>query len=87
MRKRVEAALAKRLKIAGLRQAEAGEKPDVLVRYQGDIGEGETITTSSGAASLWGVARSSVISARSRIRTAARQSRIRRRKARSSRAN
>jgi hypothetical protein len=49
MRQRIEAALATRLKKAGLRRVEAGEQPDLLVRYQGDIGSGKTVVTSSGS--------------------------------------
>lgn len=48
-RDRVEKALAKRMSVAGFREVAAGEKPDVLVRYQGDIGSGGTVVTSNGA--------------------------------------
>jgi hypothetical protein len=51
MRERVQAALAKRLRNAGLREATGDEKPDVLVSYKGDVGEGKTVTTSNGAVS------------------------------------
>ena len=53
MRDRVEAGLVGCLKRAGLRQAGPDEKPDVLVRYQGDIGSGKTITTSAGSVPNW----------------------------------
>ena len=49
MRQRVEHALAVRLKTAGLVPATVDQKPDVLVRYQGDIGDGKDITTSLGS--------------------------------------
>jgi len=49
MRQRVEHALAVRLKTAGLLPATADEKPDLFVRYQGDIGTGKEITTSLGS--------------------------------------
>jgi len=51
MRERVQNALAKRLRTAGLRPAEGTEKPDLLVSYKGDVGEGQRITTSNGAVS------------------------------------
>jgi hypothetical protein len=49
MRQRVEHALSVRLKTAGLVPATGDQKPDVLVRYAGDIGDGKDITTSLGA--------------------------------------
>ncbi len=49
MRERVEGALAGELRNAGLRPADPGESPDLLVRYQGDIGTGKTVTTSAGS--------------------------------------
>ena len=51
MRERVQNALAKRLKNAGLREAAGDEKPDLLVSYKGDVGEGKIVTTSNGAVS------------------------------------
>jgi hypothetical protein len=53
MRERVEKALAIRLREAGLSQAGADGTPDVLVRYQGDIGQGKTGTTSVDSAYYW----------------------------------
>lgn len=53
VRERVEKALTDRLRVAGLVPASEGQKPDVLVRYQGDIGTGKTITTSAGALANW----------------------------------
>jgi len=49
MRERVEHAIAVRLKTAGLVPVTGDAKPDLLVRYQGDIGDGKEITTSLGA--------------------------------------
>ena len=49
MRERVEHALTVRLKTAGLLPALADEKPDLYVRYQGDIGNGKEVTTSLGS--------------------------------------
>ncbi len=48
MRDRVQKALAGHLLGVGLRPAEAGEAPDLLVRYGGDTGTGKTVTTSEG---------------------------------------
>jgi len=53
MRGRVEHVLAARLEDAGLRRAAEGETPDLLVRYQGDVGTGKTINTSAGALANW----------------------------------
>ncbi len=52
-RQRVEAAVAQRLREAGLRPAEEGQAPDLLVRYRGDIGTGKTVTTSAGSIANW----------------------------------
>ena len=49
MRERVQHAIAVRLKTAGLLPVTGDEKPDLYVRYQGDIGEGQEITTSAGS--------------------------------------
>ena len=49
MRERVERALTVRLKTAGLLPVTGDEKPDLYVRYQGDIGEGKEVTTSLGS--------------------------------------
>lgn len=49
MRERVEHAISVRLKTAGLVPTAADRKPDLLVRYQGDVGDGKEITTSLGA--------------------------------------
>ena len=51
MRERVEAAVAKRLRTAGLLPAKPDEKPDLLVTYRGDRGEGKRIQTSQGGLS------------------------------------
>jgi hypothetical protein len=48
MRERVEQALAGRLKNAGLQPAGPNENPDVLVRYEGDLGTGKTRTMTEG---------------------------------------
>jgi hypothetical protein len=53
MRERVEKALAIRLREAGLTEAGPSATPDVLVRYQGDIGQGKTGTTSVDSAYYW----------------------------------
>jgi hypothetical protein len=53
MRERVEKALAIRLREAGLTEAGPDATPDVLVRYQGDIGQGKTGTTSVDSAYYW----------------------------------
>jgi len=53
MRERVEKALAIRLREAGMTQAEAGAAADVLVRYQGDIGQGKSGSTSVSSAYYW----------------------------------
>lgn len=52
-RERIEKALTERLKRAGLQPVGAGEDPDVLLRYQGDVGTGKTIETSAGALANW----------------------------------
>jgi len=49
MRERVQRALAVRLKTAGLLPVTGDQKPDLYVRYQGDIGDGKEIQTSLGA--------------------------------------
>jgi hypothetical protein len=49
MRERVEHAIAVRLKTAGLLPVTGDAKPDLLVRYLGDIGSGKEITTSLGS--------------------------------------
>jgi Domain of unknown function (DUF4136) len=49
MRERVKHAIAVRLKTAGLLPVAEDQKPDLYVRYQGDIGEGKEITTSAGS--------------------------------------
>jgi len=49
MRERVQHAIAVRLKTAGLVPVTGDEKPDLYVRYQGDIGQGQEITTSAGS--------------------------------------
>jgi len=49
MRERVEGTLAGQLRNAGLRPADPGEPPDLLVRYRGDIGTGKIVTTSAGS--------------------------------------
>ena len=49
MRERVEHALAVRLKTAGLLPATGDQKPDLYVRYQGDIGSGKEVQTSLGS--------------------------------------
>jgi len=49
MRERVQHAIAVRLKTAGLLPVTGDEKPDLYVRYQGDVGEGKEITTSAGS--------------------------------------
>lgn len=51
MRERVEAAVGKRLRTAGLLPAKPDEKPDLLVSYRGDRGSGKTIRTSQGGLS------------------------------------
>jgi hypothetical protein len=53
MRERVEKALAIRLGEAGLKQADPAATPDVLVRYQGDIGQGKSGTSSVSAGYYW----------------------------------
>lgn len=47
-RQRVEEAVAAQMDLAGLRRAASGEAPDLLVRYQGDIGSGMNAPTSVG---------------------------------------
>jgi len=49
MRARVERAIAVRLKTVGLLPVTGDAKPDLLVRYLGDIGSGKEITTSLGS--------------------------------------
>jgi hypothetical protein len=49
MRERVQHAISVRLKTAGLLPVTADQKPDLYVRYQGDIGNGKEITTSAGS--------------------------------------
>jgi hypothetical protein len=49
MRERVKHAIAVRLKTAGLLPVTGDAKPDLYVRYQGDIGSGKEITTSAGS--------------------------------------
>jgi hypothetical protein len=49
MRARVEHAISIRLKTAGLLPVTGDAKPDLLVRYLGDIGSGKEITTSLGS--------------------------------------
>jgi len=51
MRDRVEKALDIRLREAGLRAAKSDEKPDLLVSYRGDIGQGKTGSTNLGGLS------------------------------------
>ena len=51
MRSRVEKALTIRLRNAGLRPATPEEKPDLLVSYRGDIGQGKTGSTNLGGLS------------------------------------
>jgi hypothetical protein len=53
MRERVEKALGIRLREAGLRWAGDDEKPDLLVAYRGDIGQGESGSTNLGGASSY----------------------------------
>jgi hypothetical protein len=53
MRDRVEKALSIRMREAGLKQAEPGAAADVLVRYQGDLGQGKSGSTSLGALYNW----------------------------------
>ena len=48
MRGRVEKAIGKRLTAAGLHEAGAGEKADLLVRYTGDTGTGESGSSNFG---------------------------------------
>jgi len=48
MRGRVEKTLGKRLREAGLHEAAPGEKADLLVRYRGDTGTGETGSSNIG---------------------------------------
>ena len=53
MRQRVEHALTVRLKTVGLLPVAEGQTPDLLVRYQGDIGSGKEIQTSQGGYMVW----------------------------------
>jgi hypothetical protein len=53
MRARVEQAIAVRLKTAGLLPVTGDAKPDLLVRYRGDIGDGKEVTTSQGGYMVW----------------------------------
>lgn len=53
MRQRVETALAQQLRSAGLVPADQGAVADLLVRYRGDIGVGNTVTTSAGSYENW----------------------------------
>lgn len=53
MRERVEKALAIRLREAGLTEAGPDATPDVLVRYQGDVGQGKSGTSSVSAGYYW----------------------------------
>ena len=48
MRERVEQALSIRLREAGLRAAAPEDKPDLLVSYRGDIGQGKSGSTNLG---------------------------------------
>ena len=48
MRERVEKALSIRLRDVGLRPAAPEEKPDLLVGYRGDLGQGKTGSTNLG---------------------------------------
>jgi len=48
MRGRVEKAIGKKLTQAGLHEAGAGEKADLLVRYRGDTGQGESGSSNIG---------------------------------------
>jgi hypothetical protein len=53
MQARVEQALGIRLREAGLRAAAADEKPDLLVAYRGDIGQGKSGSSNLGGLSSW----------------------------------
>jgi hypothetical protein len=53
MRQRVEHAISIRLKTAGLLPVTGDAKPDLLVRYAGDIGSGKEIQTSQGGYMVW----------------------------------